>query len=66
MNRTYKKAVKEVKAGKSIPQILDDLFFVPQANLKREFYNLYASLFKNSEQHEQIVAALSSKNNGHQ
>ena len=56
--------LKEIEAGKSIPQILDDLFFVPQASLKREFYNLYASLFKNSEQHEQIVAALSTKNKG--
>jgi hypothetical protein len=56
--------LKEIKQGKSIPQILDDLFFVTQASLKREFDNLYASLFKNSDQHEQIVAALSSKNKG--
>lgn len=56
--------LKAVKPGKSIPQILDDLFFVPQAKLKQEFNNLYAALFKNSGQHEQIVAALSTKNKG--
>ena len=56
--------LKDVKAGKSIPQILDDLFFVPQATLKNEFSNLYAALFKNHELHEIIVAALSTKNKG--
>lgn len=56
--------LKDVKVGKSIPQILDDLFFKNQASLKREFSNLYASLFKNSDAHEQIVAALSTKNKG--
>ena len=56
--------LKDVKGGKSVPQILDDLFFVPQANLKREFSNLYAALFKNSQFHEQIVAALSTKSSG--
>ena len=56
--------LSHVKAGKSVPQILDDLFFLPQAALEREFQNLYAALFKNSTLHEQIVAALSSKNKG--
>lgn len=56
--------LRGVKAGKSVPQILDDLFFITQASLKREFGNLYASLFKNSEQHEQVVTALASKNKG--
>ncbi|MEZ4887918.1 MAG: ATP-binding protein [Chitinophagales bacterium] len=56
--------LRNVKAGKSIPQILDDLFFVRQASLKQEFDNLYAALFKNSELHEQIVAVLSTKNKG--
>lgn len=56
--------LKEVKASKSIPQILDDLFFVPQASLQREFPNLYAALFKNNQLHEQIVEALSTKNKG--
>lgn len=56
--------LKDVKAGKSIPQILDELFFLPQASMKREFNNLYASLFKNSELHEEVVILLSTKNKG--
>jgi len=56
--------LKDVQPAKSVPQILDGLFFSPQATLKREFTNLYAALFKNNELHEQIVAALSSKNKG--
>ncbi|MEZ4849934.1 MAG: ATP-binding protein [Bacteroidia bacterium] len=56
--------LKDVKPGKSIPQILDDLFFHNQATLQNEFNNLYAALFKNSEVHEAIVAALASKNKG--
>ena len=56
--------LKNVQAGKSVAQILDNLFFVQQASLKQEFHNLYAALFKNSEQHEQIVAVLSTKNKG--
>jgi len=56
--------LKDVKPGKSIPQILDDLFFIPQATLRYEFNNLYAALFKNYELHETIVAALSTKNKG--
>lgn len=56
--------LKDVKPGKSVPQILDDLFFNNQATLKHEFQNLYAALFKNSDLHEKIVAALSSKNKG--
>lgn len=56
--------LKNVKPGKSVPQILDDLLFAPQAPLKGEFQNLYAALFKNSELHETIVAGLSAKNKG--
>ncbi|GAB4038922.1 AAA family ATPase [Spirosoma gilvum] len=56
--------LKDVKAGQSVPQILDDLFFKPQAPLRDEFSNLYASLFKNSQWHETIVRALSTKNKG--
>lgn len=56
--------LKDVQSGKSVPQILDNLFFDTHATLKREFTNLYAALFKNSDQHEQIVAALATKNKG--
>jgi len=56
--------LKEVKTAKSVPQILDELFFVAQASLQREFNNLYAALFKNNELHEQIVEVLSRKRKG--
>ncbi len=56
--------LKDIKAGRSVAQILDDLFFSPQANLKNEFENLYASLFKNSDLHVSIVKALANKNKG--
>ncbi|MBX2928255.1 MAG: AAA family ATPase [Saprospiraceae bacterium] len=54
----------DIEPGKSVPQVLDDLFFVPQARLKNEFQNLYAALFKNSHLHEKIVQTLTSKNRG--
>jgi hypothetical protein len=56
--------LKNIKAGQSLPQILDELFFDSQAHLKNEFENLYASLFKNSDLHVQIVQALASKSKG--
>ena len=56
--------LSHVRPGRSVPQILDDLFFLPQASLKQEFSNLYAALFKNSALHERIVAALATKNKG--
>ncbi|MFN0036210.1 MAG: AAA family ATPase [Saprospiraceae bacterium] len=56
--------LKDVKPGRSVPQILDDLFFAEQGTLKNEFPNLYASLFKNNKLHEEVVEALSAKNKG--
>lgn len=56
--------LRDVQAGKSIPQILDDLFFNDQAFLRSEFQNLYAALFTNSEVHERIVRALANKGKG--
>ncbi|WP_310555872.1 ATP-binding protein [Flavobacterium sp.] len=56
--------LKDVKPGQSVPQILDDLFFKPQAILKNEFQNLYASLFKNSNLHIAIIKALATKAKG--
>jgi hypothetical protein len=56
--------LKDIEAGYSVPQILDQLFFDKQASLKNEFQNLYASLFKNHTVHEKIVTALASKNKG--
>ncbi len=56
--------LKDIKAGQSVPQILDDLFFNANATLKNEFQNLYASLFKNSDLHVSIIKALATKNKG--
>jgi uncharacterized protein len=56
--------LKDIKAGDSVPQTLDQLFYHKQAILKSEFQNLYAALFKNNTVHEKIVEALASKNKG--
>jgi AAA+ ATPase superfamily predicted ATPase len=56
--------LKDIQAGRSVPQLLDDLFFTAQASLKNEFRNLYAALFKNSDLHVKVVKALASKNKG--
>jgi uncharacterized protein len=56
--------LKDIKAGDSVPQTLDQLFYQKQAILKNEFQNLYAALFKNNAVHEKIVEALASKNKG--
>jgi uncharacterized protein len=56
--------LKDIEAGYSVPQILDQLFFGDQARLKDEYQNLYASLFKNNTVHEKVVKALASKNKG--
>ncbi|MEY4540511.1 MAG: hypothetical protein RLZZ306_2268 [Bacteroidota bacterium] len=56
--------LKDIKAGDSVPQILDQLFYQKQAILKNEFQNLYAALFKNNTFHEKVVEILSSKNKG--
>jgi len=56
--------LKDIKSGQSVPQILDELFFKPQALLKNEFGNLYASLFKNSDLHISIIKALATKSKG--
>ena len=56
--------LKDIKNGYSLPQMLDQLFFEEHATLNNEFQNLYASLFKNSTFHEQIIEALASKSKG--
>jgi uncharacterized protein len=56
--------LKDIQAGYSVPQILDQLFYQKQAVLKHEFQNLYAALFKNNTFHEKIIEALASKNKG--
>lgn len=56
--------LKDIEAGYSVPQILDQLFWGEEAKLKDEFRNLYAALFKNNTVHEKIVTALASKTKG--
>lgn len=56
--------LEAVEGGRSIPQIMDDLFFGAGAVLRGEYSNLYRALFKNHELHEAIVSALSEKNMG--
>jgi uncharacterized protein len=56
--------LKNLEPGWSVAQILEQLFFVPQARLAHEFENLYAALFKNYKLHEQLVTVLSTKNMG--
>lgn len=56
--------LNQVEQGKSIAQILDDLFFNNNALLINEFGNLYAALFKNYNNHLKVIKALSSKNKG--
>jgi hypothetical protein len=53
--------LKEIQAGNSVAQVLDQLIFGEQARLKREFQNLYAALFKNNTLHEKIIATLVNK-----
>ncbi len=56
--------LKEIEAGQSVTQILDQLFFKENAVLRREFQNLFAALFKNNALHEKIVAILVQKAKG--
>ncbi|MEZ4988679.1 MAG: ATP-binding protein [Saprospiraceae bacterium] len=56
--------LRDIEPGQSVPQILDSMFFAPQATLRHEFQNLYAALFKNSAHHEAVVGALSKKSKG--
>jgi len=50
--------------GLSVAQNIDNLFFADNAELKNEFQNLYASLFKNYADYIKIVEALSLKAKG--
>jgi uncharacterized protein len=56
--------LNQIEQGKSVPQILDDLFFANNALLANEFENLYAALFRNHENHKAVIKVLSSKNKG--
>lgn len=53
--------LKELKKGKSAIQNIDDICFSEDGLLRDEFNNLYAALFKHSDNHITIIRALSKK-----
>jgi len=56
--------LSKMEKGLSVAQNIDRMFFAESAELKNEFKNLYASLFRNSADYLQVVAALSKKMKG--
>ena len=48
----------------SLAQNIDELLFRPNGLLTREFSNLYAALFKNSDDYIKVIEALSKKKSG--
>lgn len=52
------------KKGKSVEQIIDELFFDKNGLLYNEFYHLYASLFRNEKVYIEVIKALASKKKG--
>ena len=53
-----------IDIGKSATQNINDLCFNPKGRLRKEFSNLYPSLFKNAQKHIKIIEALSQKLKG--
>ena len=53
-----------LRRGMSPAQDFDELFFSPSGRLRREFDELYASLFKRKEPYVAIVTALGAKGGG--
>ncbi len=56
--------LKQVRATESAAQTIDRVCFARDGLLRREFENLYASLFDKAERHEEIVRALARKRGG--
>ena len=50
-----------VDVGKSATQNINDLCFAPRGFMRKEFQLLYASLFKNADNHVKIIETLSQK-----
>jgi uncharacterized protein len=53
-----------LEKGMSLAQNIDNLFFNESGELRNEFNNLYASLFKNHENYVKVVEALAKKAKG--
>ena len=56
--------LSKIKSGLSLAQNIDSLFFEREAELKNEFNNLYASLFRDATDYVKVVEALSKKTKG--
>lgn len=50
--------LNELYAGKSVPQLIDEICFAPTGLLYDEYEQLYYSLFKNAANHVAIIEAL--------
>lgn len=50
--------------GKSVPQLVDSLFFQENAQLKDEFEALYSTLFKRPEKYIDVIKVLCGKKSG--
>ena len=53
--------LKEIKAGKSAIQNIDDICFSNEGLLSNEFINLYPALFEHSDNHIAVIRALATK-----
>lgn len=56
--------LRNINPGESTAQIIDRLCFAKDGPLKKEFTNLYRSLFADSDSHEKIIRALAVKGKG--
>ncbi|GHU72888.1 hypothetical protein FACS189413_16620 [Bacteroidia bacterium] len=54
----------KLKQGKGVSQNIDNILFSKNAELKKEFQNLFVSLFDHAENYEKMVEILSSNRNG--
>lgn len=56
--------LKEVEAGKSAAQNIDQILFRPSAILQNEFERLYPALFEQADKHIEVIRTLAKKRQG--
>ena len=56
--------LKQIEPGLSAAQVIDKVCFSTRGLLRDEFSRLYASLFEESGQHQQIIRAIANKRRG--
>jgi AAA+ ATPase superfamily predicted ATPase len=56
--------LSKIQRGLSLAQNVDNLFFAKKSELRNEFKNLYAALFRKSEEYIKVVEVLSTKGKG--